>query len=83
MVRMSDLARGISPEKAAPTKEPEEKRPVAPGASATVPPALPRTRLAEGTRHEATAPPPKREPGPPAPDERPAPPPAAICSTRD
>jgi HD domain-containing protein len=78
MVRMSDLVRGTSsPEKAAPTKEPEEKRPGAPGAAATVPPALPRTRLAEGARHEATAPPPKREPPPPV-DERPAPPPAAI-----
>jgi hypothetical protein len=77
MVRMSDLARGISPEKTAPTKE-EEKRPGAPGAGATVAPALPRTRLAEGVRHEATAPPPKREPEPPAPVERPAPPPAAI-----
>jgi hypothetical protein len=78
MVRMSDLVRGTSPEKAAPTKEPEEKRPGTPGAGATVPPALPRTRLAEGTRHEATAPPPKREPEPPAPVERQAPPPAAI-----
>jgi hypothetical protein len=79
MVRMSDLVRGTSsPEKAAPTKEPEEKRPGAPGAGATVPPALPRTRLAEGTRHEAAAPPPKREPEPPPPVERPAPRPAAI-----
>src|SRR5207245_7699782 len=79
MVRMSDLARGVPAEKAAPPKtaspkEPAEKR----AAPAAVPPALPRTRLAEGPLQRVAAPPPRRAPDPaparatPAPSARPA-----------
>src|SRR5207249_2160880 len=87
MVRMSDLARGVPAEKAAPPKtappkEPAEKR-AAPGAAAApaaVPPALPRTRLAEGPLQSVAARPPRREPEPAPAHETPAPSPPATAA---
>ncbi len=64
MVRMSDLIRGIVREKAVPEKEPAAgKRAGAggPPARTSVPPALPRTRLAAGPLGAVTALPPPRE----------------------
>ena len=89
MVRMSDLARGVPAEKAAPPKtappkEPAEKRatPGAAAAPAAVPPALPRTRLAEGPLQRVAAPPPRREPELAPAHETPAPsPPPATAPT--
>jgi len=81
MVRMSDLVRGGSAGKAAPAKEakePEEKRGVAPAAGPTVPPALPRTRLAEGPLQSATTPAPRGTPAPAPAVDKPAPPLAAT-----
>jgi hypothetical protein len=80
MVRMSDLVRGVSSEKAAPTKEPAEKPTGggAPAAGATVPPALPRTRLAAGPAQGVATPPPRREPEPVPPPATPPPQPVGI-----
>src|SRR3989442_9845622 len=89
MVRMSDLARGVPAEKAAPPKtappkEPAEKR-ATPGAAAARgewPAALPRTGVAEGTLRRGAAPRPGREPEDEPAHETPAPsPPPATAPT--
>jgi hypothetical protein len=70
MVRMSDLVRGT----VAPKPAPETDRDTAakrPGAGAGVPPALPRTRLADLTPPPPPAPPKQAEPAPPTPETRP------------
>ena len=66
MVRMSDLVRGIVREK---RPEPPREDAAAPETPASVPPALPRTRLAQGPARRAAAPP---APAPAAPPPAPA-----------
>ena len=78
MVRMSDLVRGIvrEPKPAAPAPEKPPGGAAAAETPVTVPPALPRTRLAEGAAR-------RPEPAPPPAPAVPAPPPAAAPAPQD